>query len=274
MVNPRSNISASLHKKRQASLMRKIFAYFVFLLFFISLAVLGLTTDKVRIKEVVISGNYSISTSDIMRSVNNEMNKYYLWIIPTDNILLLRRKEIKNSILDVNKKIGSANIYTDGINKITIAIVERETSNLWCTGSPSDKKGCYFMDPEGLIFDGAPKFSSDFFPKYFGLVATGSPIGQYYLKDNFKNVSSLFSVLKKMSFEPQYFNALTDKEYEIYILGGGKILMNNTKDFESALINLQALISNGYIKNDAESLKKIKYIDLRFGKKVNFELVK
>lgn len=278
-MNQRSNIGATLSKKRKMSFFKKIGVYFVFVLFLFSFGVWALTTSRAQIKEVKISGNSSISSINILETASTEINKYYLFIIPTNNILLLRRNEIKNKILDDFKKIASVSIYLDGFDKIEIAVVERESNNLWCKNIAGSSKVCYFMDSGGFIFQEAPKFSENIFPEYFGLITEENPIGQFYFKDNFsssggKNISNLFSTLKEMSFKPSFFNAINEHEYEICILGGGKILINDKRDFKSSLLNLQALIDNGYIKNDPEFLKKIKYIDLRFGNKVNFELLK
>jgi hypothetical protein len=63
-----------------------------------------------------------------------------------------------------------------------------------------------------------------------------------------------------MNFRPTGFSAISEHEYEVYILGGGKILVNDKRSFESSLQNLQALVDNKYIKTDSEFLKKIKYI--------------
>jgi len=272
MIPGKSNISSSLSRKRHTSRMKKFFAYVIFLLFFISLIVLGLTTEKARIKSVVVSGNSSITTDDIMKAVEGEINKYYLWIIPTDNIVLLRRSQIEQQILDNFKKIGFVNVQTTGLDRIKIVIKERESKYLWCEGRFAANSDCYYMDLNGYIFEKAPLFSNDIFTEYFGLITDKNPIGQYYFKNSFKNISNLYVDLKKMSFEPSYFNALDEHEYEVYIIGGGKIIINDSKNFESSLINLQALVDNKYLKTDEESLKKIKYIDLRFGNKVNFEL--
>jgi cell division septal protein FtsQ len=274
MIRPRSNISASLHKKRQASLLRRCIYYSIFVLFFISLVILGLTTKEIQIRDIVVSGNSAVPTENILNETKLEMNTRYLWIIPTDNIFLLRSKEIKNNILDNIKQIGSVNIGFNGINNIKISVTEREAKNLWCKGTPTNSNACYFMDSNGLVFEDAPQFSEDTFPKYFGLIIGGSPVGQYYLTNNFKSISGLFSALKRMSFMPVSFNALNNHEYEIYLSGGGKILINDGRPFEYSLINLQALIDNDYIKTDTASIKKIKYIDLRFGNKVPFELNK
>lgn len=273
-MNQRSNVGTSLNKKRHISLAKKIGAYFIFVLFFISLGVLGLTKEQAQIKDVIVSGNSSISTEDITNIINNEMDKNYLWIIETNNILLLRRGEIEKQILDNYKKIGKVSILMRGIDKIEIAVTERESKNLWCKGTPIAAGECYFMDSSGYIFEDAPTFSEGTFPQYFGLITERDPIGQFYFKNNFKDISSLYNTFEKMSFPPKYFNAVNEHEYEVYLSGNGKILINDEKSFESSLTNLQALVDNNYIKNDADSLKKINYIDLRFGNKVNFELNK
>ncbi len=272
MASLQSNIGASLNRKRKLSRIKKFGAYFVFILFFLSLANLGLTNQKVRINNIEISGNSTVLTDKIMEIVENSLNVKYLWIIPTDNIILLRRSEIKNHILNNFKKINSVDISIHGINKIEITVTEREVKYLWCKGTPISQKDCYFMDTEGFVFERAPVFSEDAFTEYFGLILDENPIGQTYLINKFKDITGLFSAFEKMSFQPINFNTVNEHEYEIYIVGGGRILINDKKSFESSLTNLQALVDNKYIKNDVESLKKIKYIDLRFGNKVNFEL--
>lgn len=274
MVYQRSNIGASLNKKRKLGFVKKISVYIVFILFFISLGILGLTKEPVRIKSVVVSGNYSVSTDDIAKIVENELDVVYFRFIPTDNILFLRESRIKSQILDNFKKIGSVKILINGVDKIEVSVIERESKNLWCKGTLANKGSCYFMDLDGFIFEEAPQFSLGTFPEYFGLIKDEDPIGQFYFRNNFKNISSLYATLKKISFIPKYFNAIDEHEYEVILLSGAKILINDSKSFESSLMNLQAIVDNSYIKNDAESLKKIKYIDLRFGNKVNFELVK
>lgn len=274
MVQHRSNVGMSLNRRRHTSFIKKIFVYIIFTLFFVSLSILGLTREEVIIKDIVVSGNTSVSTEDILKIIENNISNNYLFIIRTDNILLLRRGEIKNDILNNIKKISEVSISVRAVDKIEIAVKERESKNLWCDGTPAVSKNCYFMDSSSFIFEKAAVFSSDTFPKYFGLITDENPIGQLYLKENFSNVINLFNKLKEMSFEPKSFNAINIHEYEVYLLGDGKIILNDKKSFESSLLNLQALVNDGYIKNDKESIKKIKYIDLRFGNKVNFELNK
>lgn len=282
-MRKKSNIGKSLEEKRKKSFIKKSFFIFIFILFFISLGILGLTNQKVRIQEVVIKGNSSVNSFDILKFVNNELYKNYLMIIPTDNILLLRRSNIEKNILDNLKKIKKVDISVDDINKIKITVEERKEDNIWCKGSTFNLENCYFMDLNGLVFDKIKELPTDSKHTYFGLIESENPIGQYYFKDIFSvegnyalngknSISNLYNALESLSFKPQYFYALNKDEYKVVILGGGFILLNNKKSFESSLTNLQALVADKYIGNDEESLKKIKYIDLRFGNKVNFEL--
>jgi hypothetical protein len=75
-----------------------------------------------------------------------------------------------------------------------------------------------------------------------------------------------------MNLQPESFAAINEHEYEVKLLLGGTIFLNDKKTLEKSLINLQALIDGGYIKTDEAFLKRIKYIDLRYGNKVDFKL--
>lgn len=270
-MQQRSYLKTLLHRKRQISMIKKIIFNIIFLLFFISMVILCLTSEKVRINDIKISGNVSVSTEQILNDVISQINSYYFWIIPTDNVFLLRRSAIKNKILLDIKDVSGVKIIMHSLSQIEVVITERETNALWCTGTPTSTNTCYFMDSNGFIFSKAPNFSENSLAEYFGVI-TDNPLGKYYFKDKFVSISDLFLIIKRLSFQPEYFNAIDEHEYEIYILGGGKILFNDKEDFQTSLVNLEALVNNNYIKTDPDFLKKIKYIDLRFGNKVNFQL--
>lgn len=274
MIRQKPNIITNFKKKRRKNLAKKIFAYFIFVLFFLSLIVLGLSTEEARIKEVIVSGNVSIKSEDIKSIVNKEMYKKYAFIIMTDNLLLLRRSEIKKEIISEIKKIGEVAVHNIFPDKIKIIVKEREPKGIWCRGTISEMKYCYFLDSTGFIFEDAPEFSDNAFYKFLGLISKDDPVGEYYLGDDFMIAYNLMERLKEMSFYPKILYALDNTEYYVYLSGGGKILFNKDKNLEASLINLQALVDNKYIKTDEQSIKKIKYIDLRFGNKVNFELQK
>ncbi len=263
-----SRINSSLKRRKRIGFLKKILYGGIFVLFFCSLFVLALTWDKLIIKNISISGNSAIHSSDISAIAEMSLEKRYLGFIRTDNWFLIRRGEIKSEVYDQFPKIESVQIHFHGFNVIEIAILEREPANLFCSGIPTNLGQCYFMDKNGFVFGMAPKFSSDVYPQYFGLIA-GDPMRQgYFDKNRFSEISRLFQVLSNMNFSPEYFYAKSLDEYEIGLNGGAKIFLNSSQSFEKSLTNLQALIDNSYVKTDSEFLKKLEYIDLRFGNKV------
>jgi len=271
-MHSKSNIHISLKNKRRENKFRKFFVSFVFILFFLSLGVLGLTRKEVRIQEINISGNSTVTKGEILAIVEEEIGERYLWIIPTDNILLFQRFEIPRNILDRVKKIESVNIRFTSLVSIDIEITERIPEYGWCKNMGRELPECYLMDKNGFVFSELPPTDSRSFVKYFGLITENNPIGiNYFNSLRFAEINNFFVDLNNMNLNPYSFNAISIEEYEVDLVDGGKILLNDNEELGKTLINLKSLIDNGYIKTDITNLKKIKHIDLRYGNKVHFD---
>ncbi len=271
-----SNVNSSLKGGRRRRLFKKIGMWAIFILFLISLGILGLTWQGVRIHNFTVYGNESVLTKEISDIVDEKLNERYLGIIPTDNFLLLKRSAIADEIMNNQKKINSVSISFNNLNDIGVYVSERVPQSFWCNGDPDGYTNCYFMDRNGFIFAPAPEISGNVFIKYFGLIASSStttekinPIGlSYFRPDTFSKISLLIKKLTEMQLNPIAFNAIDQHEYEILFALNGKIYINDKKTFESDIVDLQALIDNEYVKIDQESLQKLQYIDLRYGNKV------
>ena len=267
-----SNISRSLVNKRRHLFYKKVFVWFIFILFFLSLGVLGLTRKEVRIQEINISGNSTVTKGEILDIVEEEIGERYLWIIPTDNILLFQRFGIPRIILNRIKKIESVSIRFTSLTSIDIEITERVPEYSWCKNMGRELPECYLMDKNGFVFSELPPTDSRSFVKYFGLITENNPIGINYFNDlRFAEINKFFQELKNINLNPYSFNAISIDEYEVDLVDGGKILLNNKEDLGKTLINLKSLIDNGYIKIGTANLKKINHIDLRYGDKVHFD---
>ena len=268
----KSKISSSLSKKRKITLIKKIGVIFIFVLFFVSLCVLFLTTDKLKIKNVVVNGNSSVSAEEIVNVTQNELNERYLWIIPTDNFLLLQRFEIREHILENFKKINDVKINVDGFNTLKIVVSERVSESFWCSGDLDNSENCYFMDNSGFIFAEAPDFTNNIFLKYYGFVSEKDPIGRsYFSSDKFVKIGNFISEIKKMGFDPESFLAIDEHQYEIVLSGGAKIMFDDKEDFSKTLLKMNTLIENNYIKTDKDFMLKINHIDFRYGNKVHYD---
>lgn len=268
----KSNISSSLGRKHRISFWKKAGFWSVFALFIFSLCIFGLTLEKMRITEINITGNRTISAEEVLNVVEGVLSKRYLFIIPTDNLFLIRRFEIRETILNIFKKVNSIKIIFHGLNNIEIVLSERIAENLWCDGKPNNSRGCFFMDKDGFVFAEAPNFSGNLFPKYFGNIVSENPIGESYFNlERFVEISIFFRNLEEMKIIPESFNAIDLHEYEVVLDNGGIINVNDRDSFDESLVRLKALIDDGLIKTDTAFLSKIKHIDLRYGNKVHYD---
>jgi hypothetical protein len=260
-MHEKTNIHLSLKKRRRKHFLLKVYiSVFLILLFIIIFASLT-NYSKVKINNITIKGLSSLSEGEISSLVKDKISSKYFYVFAKDNIILLPRSDIKKSLLDKFKKIEVVKISISDLRGIEINIKERIQKSLWC------KDKCFFMDSNGFIFAEAPEFSGTPFPKYFGIITKENPIGENYFNvEKFRKISGLFDEIKKLGFTLEKFVALDMSEYEMYFAGGGKIAINDKKDFSESFNNLKAIVDNNLIKTDQASLNKINHIDLRYNK--------
>lgn len=272
LLMSRSKIGSTLSIKRKKTLLRKVFFIIVIVLFLVSLSILSLTNKKIRIKEnIIITGNSAVSSEDVFRVVEKELNTRYFSLIPTDNFLFLRRKTIRESIYDNFKKIKEIKINLDSLTNLNINIEERSSDSLWCDGLPEKYKDCYFMDKDGFVFAKAPDLTDTIFMRFFGLIKD-EPIGkQYFNKEKFLEKKEIIYWIKKIGFSPKYFVSLSENDFEIILSGGAKVCFDETNSIIENINKIEVLIKEGLIKIDKEFVDTIKHIDLRYGNKVHYD---
>lgn len=271
-MKAKSNISSSLNKRRRKSFLIRLLLLFIVFLVLFTLFAFFTNNERIKIKEINVSGNTSIPTSSITDIVKARLSEKFLYFVSRDNLFIFPRFDIENTLLDSLKKIEKVRIGFGGFSKMNVYITERVQKALWCMGVPNLVGQCYFLDSSGLIFAEAPVFSGNPFVEYYGLVKDDNPIGQGYLdSQKFQDIFSFLDEIKKIGFVAEGFNAIDEHEYEIYIVGGGKINLNDTDSFAELAKRLKALVDNGLIKTDTISLSKINHIDLRYGNKVHYD---
>ncbi len=216
-----------------------------------------------QVQSVDISGNSTINKEDISKIVYQNLDKDYFYLLKTNNFFFLKRDEIKNELVSNFPKIESVDINFYTLNNMKIRVNEREAKYLWCNATST----CYFMDKTGFIFKEAPTLSPNPFFEFLGSI-TYDPVGKYFLKEKFSNISSFIDSINKIGFVTKSFTVIEEHKYEITLSTGAKIILDDKKTFEQDLTALQAIIDNGYIKPGDSSFQKIKSMDLRYGNKV------
>lgn len=270
-MRSRSNIVSTLRKRRRTSFLRKTLVFLIWLIVIFSLFVGTLYWQKVRIENVSVSGDSIIPEENILQIAKKNLEYKYLYVIPTDNIALIRRTAIKNDLFENYKKIKSVKISFMDLKNIDISISDREIDALWCQGNPAKPGNCFFMDKDGFVFSDAVSITGRELIRYFGFIAKENPLGEtFFERKKMDEIKMFVSLLEGLNMQTSSFYA--KGEYEVYLSSGGRIILDDGKTLEKSFTNLKALVDNGYIKTNEEFLRRIDYIDLRFGDKVSFKL--
>ena len=169
----------------------------------------------------------------------------------------------------------------DGLRTLKLSIVEREAAYVWCPETRRESgvgtRKCYVTDAEGIAFRDASSGPRSAYLTLSGVWIPGSfprdPVGSSVLDirsveavDAFKDFLSKEGVtLDEVSLSPE-------GDYTFRARGGGELYLARdqaiprvTENLLAALTAEQFLPYRGKLR---EVLPKLKYLDLRFDKKI------
>ena len=273
MARPASRISATLHKKKQQSLWRQVKIVSVIFVVLLALSIWALHTQKARVANIVVSGNIAVQSADISAIAKQDMQKTYVWIIPTNNFFLLSRARISADLLKNIPTLASVDVSFADLNTLRVSVTERQPAALWCAGTTDVAGQCYYMDAGGFVYAPAPNLSGNNFREFFGLLSQDNPVGSYYFTSDFYNsISGFLDTLTTMQFAPKFFVADDAHTYHVVLNGGGTIIFNDSKTFTTDTVDLQALIDNNYATITPKFLCKLDYINLEYENKAIFKM--
>ncbi len=272
---------------------KKIFQVFSYCCLFL-VAIFALTSylfhiDQLYIKRVYISGNKQVEDRQIFNVAKEILDGKHYGIYPKNNILIYPKKMIIKSLARDIPWIAETFISAAG-NSLLIEVKEREPKYLWCDDLSKAilNRSCYYLDSNGFGFDKAPNFSSHVYPEFYGGNKRGGYTGRSILPlDSLGHVLSVKDSLEKI-IKSQYspfahiygVYIYNNDDYDLLITDGKKewkIIFNLTKSLseEKKLKiekKLKAIISSPFfIKELNNTTQSLKYLDLRFGKKVFYK---
>lgn len=246
------------------------------------------------IRGVEVWGTVSVSSEAIAASAEKFLSGRYLFTVPRANIFFYPKELITKNILESYPRVEKAEVRFKNFNTIHVAIVERETAALWCRSLavPEVRLGekwndCFLMDAGGFIFDrfdpndpSSPdvmKFmTSDRSPayvKFYGsLSITTDPVRQTYASaKRFQELLIFSNDVATLGVTVLAFRERHDGDLDVELLEGGRLVLSSEPDVASVVSNLQSVISEPDF-GGADGLKKVDYIDMRFGNKVFYKL--
>ncbi|MDQ3076229.1 MAG: hypothetical protein M3Q34_03825 [bacterium] len=279
-------------KKRRKKVLRNriILLVILFILLLVGLIFLS-RWEEVSINQVQISGNKIIDTALIDKIVEEELDGYYVWVIPKRNFLILPETKIKNKLLTELKRLESVELSISDRKVLEVSVLERKALYTWCgpdlkfynavvTFDEESEKNCYFMNEMGYVFDRAPYFSGDVYFKFFGSLGNEgeSPLGQRYYPETFSALVKLVEDVKSLDLKPSSLFVKEDGDIDLYLKSNtfsadaNKIVFNVNSDTTKIVENLHASITTEPLKSELKKkYEDLLYIDLRFGNKVYYK---
>jgi len=260
-------------KRKTLQIRLGVFITSLFLLGGLSVWLSGL--KSIQIDTVTISGATVLPALTLEKSVREVLLGKYLRLFPKANIFLYKKKEIEKKLLTDFPRIQSVDIATFDNHILSIIIVEREPFALWCDTLPllGSVSKCYFLDSDGFVFDHAPQFSGNAYFKYYGFLPYEAPIGSYYLSSTtqFHELSGFVENAQKLDITPLYMTVQDTDSFELYVFGGGKILLDTRESLIKVFERFSALLKTPNLVPRKGGELLVEYIDLRFGNKMFFK---
>jgi cell division septal protein FtsQ len=229
-------------KKKQPFFKKKYFfpTFFGFL-FSILIIYLLVFSSFFQIEKIIISGNEKTNKNEILKIVENKIQKT-IFFYSTRSIFLADINEIKKS-------------FPKSLNVI---VIERLGLAVFC----NNNENCFLLDQKAVIFESLLKESQ--LPRIEKLNNEKQfQLGEQVIEEDLVlKILKVFSILAELDIKAkkalivsnERINVLTDENWDIYF--------NPQKDLNWQLTKLEALLKE---QVSLENRNQLDYVELRFG---------
>lgn len=233
--------------------------------------------DRLLISSIVVTGNKTVTDTEIRQVVDRELAGNYLWFYPKRNSFLFPRERVLASLVASLPQLSNIKLEQKNLQTLELLVKERQGEFLWCSN-----RQCYFADKTGFVFAPAPKFSGLVFFEFWS-DKISSPIGRRPLptadwQKLIAGQEQLSVVLNKAAFSGQKISRTTSAElrdwyFQVTDESGEKksweIKLDLDQDLELAVRTFRAALRDPSFLQDLEAYDwELEYIDLRFAPKV------
>mgnify|MGYP000449587163 CR=1 FL=1 len=250
--------------------MRRWVLFFLLAVFVVALPAILTRLSFLQIIEIRVSGVRVVSSDAVRDLTIEELSEYYFGIYPKKNIFFFSKKDIIETLKENFPRISSVGVSIEGFKSLSVEIVEREPSALWCEADDI----CFFLDESGFVFDRAPQFTDAVFVSFLGDLELGpsdAPVGRNFLNPElFGDLDRFLLALRRLDLPPALVKRTTLDEYEISLVSGEKILISMSVPLSQIISNLSSLLSDPKLSIRDSFGLSVSSLDLRFGNKVFF----
>ncbi len=245
---------------------------FIFLFYFLSFS------QAFSLKVVKVQGNLTISSESIEILVF-ENYKDFLPIFNSKSIIFADKNFLVNIIKERFLRVAEVKIIRRLPHTIELQIVEREPKAIFC-----HQEACYLIDQEGVTFkEVLPPQSGLMFeisefnsphkrlPQFEDISLTNKILlGQRVLSQ--MDVKKLLAIseglLAVLGLEPIKIIKVDSKRADVLLSQGWKIFFNLEDQISYQINNLKLLLEKQISQDE---IKRLEYIDLRFGSRVYYK---
>jgi len=224
----------------------------------------GTRLEMFTLRTVEVTGGETISHEEIKARIADELTGAYFLVIPKSFTYLYP----SDRILEVLAKIPRAhNIVVERKTRNTLAVSFDEyiPHALWC-GEEGPESMCMFMTIDGYAFAPSPRLEGGTLIRHYNEGVDTIPSGTVISKEALHALDTFVGRLAELDLRSTALRHRKNGDIEVYINGGGSILVSSTMDFDRTYENLKSVLSS----KDFEHISpgNFKYIDVRFGNKV------
>jgi hypothetical protein len=261
------------HKKKLWERRLKTSLQIIVLALIIGLPIYLARTSRFLISSVEIEGNSVTKSEDIQKIIGDDLSGNYAWIFPRSNTALYPKGKIVRDLMTAIPRLSDVHVERVGAKSLKVTVKERMPAAEYCTdvSDPSSPSDCYFIDDMGYIFSRAPAFSGNVYLTYKSDPFYDLPLGRQLMDaDEFQKTRDFVRSLDTLGLYPRVFLIKMD-EYHLLLANGAEIMWQKSEELPEVRNNLKAFFSQSSIKSETDFLKRVLYIDMRFGNKIFYK---
>lgn len=241
----------------------------------------GMRHHAIRVQTIRIVSDGALDPVLLEAEAKRVIAGTYAWLIPKDIGIIVNTETIEKRLQEAFPRINEVRMVRNGFREITGEVRERTPRALWCgdivppsgiqgnqveSEERTDMQGeCFMVDGGGYVYDRAPTYSDNAFVRFYASLDRAEPTGQYIVDSHiFANLLSFLHRLDDSGYVVQSVLFVDERDVELYLTDGMRILIQNPIDTEILYANLVALLSSDAIDRS----RTVTYVDMRFGTRV------
>jgi len=241
--------------KRKKSILKNRFFWLgiLILIVFIAIFYFLILSPVFKIKEIKISGNQKVLTTDIENTVQKVLSS------EGKNIFILNTEKIKNEISFNFPQIGQVKVKKELPDGLIIAIEERKPVAVFC-----HNVNYFLTDKEGIIFEQIPEAMNDYLKIQNPSLNKDLKLGDRAVEE--EQMAQILAIESKLREDLKIpligVSIISEKRFNLETLEGWEVYLNPEGDLNWQLTKLKAVLEE---EIPLEKRKDLEYIELRFG---------